>query len=193
MATFDVIFLGGGPAGYVGAIRAAQLGLNVAVIERDGVVTNPKGLDIEQCRGWLATQYPHADLLPDASTSKAVITALEENRKAREIGAEPGTAAIASELAGEIYGLPVLFEKIEDNPENRENLSVYFNHDPGTGPIYGWYLENNAAARPIFDAWLAPAGTKPAPVTVTRPLLLAADRASTLVSRRRRRRRLTNG
>lgn len=73
---------------------------------------------IAQCRGWLATQYPNAELLPDASTSKAVITALEENRKAREIGAEPGTAAIASELAGEIYGLPVLFEKIEDNPEN---------------------------------------------------------------------------
>ena len=37
MATFDVIFLGGGPAGYVGAIRAAQLGLNVAVVEREGL------------------------------------------------------------------------------------------------------------------------------------------------------------
>jgi dihydrolipoamide dehydrogenase len=37
MATFDVIFLGGGPAGYVGAIRSAQLGLNVAVIEREGL------------------------------------------------------------------------------------------------------------------------------------------------------------
>ena len=32
MATFDVIFLGGGPAGYVGAIRAAQLGLNVGAL-----------------------------------------------------------------------------------------------------------------------------------------------------------------
>jgi dihydrolipoamide dehydrogenase len=37
MATFDVIFLGGGPAGYVGAIRSAQLGMNVAVIEREGL------------------------------------------------------------------------------------------------------------------------------------------------------------
>jgi dihydrolipoamide dehydrogenase len=37
MASFDVIFLGGGPAGYVGAIRAAQLGLSVAVIEREGL------------------------------------------------------------------------------------------------------------------------------------------------------------
>ena len=37
MATYDVIFLGGGPAGYVGAIRAAQLGLNTAVVEREGL------------------------------------------------------------------------------------------------------------------------------------------------------------
>ena len=37
MASFDVIFIGGGPAGYVGAIRAAQLGLSVAVVEREGL------------------------------------------------------------------------------------------------------------------------------------------------------------
>src|SRR5438270_10841039 len=37
MSSFDVIFIGGGPAGYVGAIRSAQLGLNVALIEREGL------------------------------------------------------------------------------------------------------------------------------------------------------------
>ena len=37
MATFDVIFIGGGPAGYVGAIRAAQLGMSVAVVEREAL------------------------------------------------------------------------------------------------------------------------------------------------------------
>ncbi len=37
MSSFDVIFIGGGPAGYVGAIRAAQLGMTVAVVERDGL------------------------------------------------------------------------------------------------------------------------------------------------------------
>jgi dihydrolipoamide dehydrogenase len=40
---FDVIILGGGPAGYVCAIRAAQLGLNTAVVEREklgGVCVN---------------------------------------------------------------------------------------------------------------------------------------------------------
>ena len=44
MATsYDVIILGGGPAGYVCAIRAAQLGLSTAVIEKDklgGVCVN---------------------------------------------------------------------------------------------------------------------------------------------------------
>jgi dihydrolipoamide dehydrogenase len=37
MASYDVIFIGGGPAGYVGAIRCAQLGLNTAVVEREGL------------------------------------------------------------------------------------------------------------------------------------------------------------
>jgi hypothetical protein len=35
-------------------------------------------------------------------------------------------------------------------------MSAYFNIDPGTGPIYGWYMENNLDVAPIFDAWLAP-------------------------------------
>ena len=37
MASFDVIFVGGGPAGYVGALRSAQLGLSTAVVEREGL------------------------------------------------------------------------------------------------------------------------------------------------------------
>jgi dihydrolipoamide dehydrogenase len=37
MASFDVIFIGGGPAGYVGAIRCAQLGMSVGVVEREGL------------------------------------------------------------------------------------------------------------------------------------------------------------
>ena len=31
---FDVVIIGSGPAGYVAAIRAAQLGLNTACIEK---------------------------------------------------------------------------------------------------------------------------------------------------------------
>lgn len=32
---FDVVYIGSGPGGYTGAIRAAQLGLKTAVIEKD--------------------------------------------------------------------------------------------------------------------------------------------------------------
>jgi dihydrolipoamide dehydrogenase len=38
MASFDLIMLGGGPAGYTGAIRAAQLGLNTAIIDKREVL-----------------------------------------------------------------------------------------------------------------------------------------------------------
>ena len=31
----DLIVIGSGPGGYVGAIRAAQLGMKVAIVERD--------------------------------------------------------------------------------------------------------------------------------------------------------------
>ncbi|MFQ5895472.1 MAG: FAD-dependent oxidoreductase, partial [Nitrospinota bacterium] len=34
---YDVAILGGGPAGYVAAIRGAQLGAKVCVIEREGL------------------------------------------------------------------------------------------------------------------------------------------------------------
>ena len=37
MADFDVVVLGAGPGGYVAAIRAAQLGLKTAIIEKDSV------------------------------------------------------------------------------------------------------------------------------------------------------------
>jgi dihydrolipoamide dehydrogenase len=43
VASFDLIIIGGGPAGYVCAIRAAQLGLNTAVVEKEklgGVCVN---------------------------------------------------------------------------------------------------------------------------------------------------------
>jgi dihydrolipoamide dehydrogenase len=40
MAKYDVVVVGSGPAGYVAAIRAAQLGLNVACVEKN---KNPKG------------------------------------------------------------------------------------------------------------------------------------------------------
>jgi chorismate mutase/prephenate dehydratase len=64
-----------------------------------------------QCRNWLATQYPHARLIPEASSSSGV-------RMAAEAGPETGIAAIGSKLAAEMYGVTILFENIEDQSQN---------------------------------------------------------------------------
>jgi chorismate mutase/prephenate dehydratase len=61
-----------------------------------------------QCRHWLSVTAKDREVLPAASTSTAAELAATED----------GTAAIGSAIAGEIHGLHVLFENIEDNPDN---------------------------------------------------------------------------
>ncbi len=61
-----------------------------------------------QCHSWLSALAKDRNIQPAASTSAAAELAAHE----------PGVAAIASAVAGEIYGLRVLFENIEDNPDN---------------------------------------------------------------------------
>lgn len=61
-----------------------------------------------QCRHWLSVTAKDKDIQPAPSTSKA----------AEMASREPGVAAIGSSIAGELYGLHVLFENIEDNPDN---------------------------------------------------------------------------
>src|ERR1051325_3786575 len=41
-------------------------------------------------------------------------------------------------------------------PGEQAKVSVYFNVDNGTGKIRGVYLQENAAAEPIFEAWMKP-------------------------------------
>jgi carboxypeptidase Q len=38
----------------------------------------------------------------------------------------------------------------------RSRIAVYLNDDPGSGTTYGFYMEENAAAKAVFDAWLEP-------------------------------------
>lgn len=70
-----------------------------------------------QCRHWLATQYPRAEQRPAPSSSRAVQIVKEEYERDPS-GAGRGAAAIGSALAGELYGVNVLFEGIEDSPNN---------------------------------------------------------------------------
>ena len=46
--------------------------------------------------------------------------------------------------------------KAMNKERDYEKLSAYFNLDNGSGKIRGVYAEGNAAARPIFEAWLKP-------------------------------------
>ena len=74
MSQFDVIILGGGPAGYVAAIRSAQLGLATALVEQDklgGVCVNI---------GCIPTKA----LLHSANTANLIA------REAKELGIETG-------------------------------------------------------------------------------------------------------
>src|SRR5262245_16800750 len=42
----------------------------------------------------------------------------------------------------------------DENAAARDKFDVYFNIDNGTGPIYGWYLQNMESVRALFDRWL---------------------------------------
>jgi carboxypeptidase Q len=44
----------------------------------------------------------------------------------------------------------------DSNAVARSKLALYLNSDPGSGPIFGWYMEENPEAKGIFDAWLEP-------------------------------------
>jgi chorismate mutase/prephenate dehydratase len=79
-----------------------------------------------QCRTWLATQYPNAQLIPEASSSAAVMRAARA--KAVRGKGRTGVAAIGSTLAGELYDVNVLFENIEDNPHNITRFYVLSKH-----------------------------------------------------------------
>jgi chorismate mutase/prephenate dehydratase len=77
-----------------------------------------------QCRRWLKMNAPHAQVIPAVPTSKA----------AEMAAADPESAAIANYLGAHLAGLPTLFERIQDNPNNRTRfLVVGYNEPAPTG------------------------------------------------------------
>jgi Zn-dependent M28 family amino/carboxypeptidase len=94
----------------------------------------------------------------------AVAAAIEAVRILKTLGVKPRRTIRVGIWSGEEEGLlgsrAYVAQHLDpENPadaEAREDLSVYFNQDPGCGGIYGWYMENNAPAKAIFDAWLEP-------------------------------------
>src|SRR5262249_18910346 len=118
----------------------------LTAVER--VYSHPQAL--AECRGWLAKNLAGAQLVQTSSTSSA----------AREAAADAAGAAIGSRLAGELSGLPVLRERIQDRTENATRFVMLAREDgPRTGAdktTLGFALRDEPAALrralEIFDA-----------------------------------------
>lgn len=97
-----------------------------------------------------------------ADNADAVAELIEAMRILKATGVKPRRTIRAAIWGGEEEGLLGSHAYAQRhyagaaNAKERDGLYVYLNNDPGTGPIYGWYTEGNAAAKAIFDDWLAP-------------------------------------
>jgi chorismate mutase / prephenate dehydratase len=76
------------------------------------VYSHPQAL--AQCRQWLGRSIPDAQLVHTSSTAAAV-------QQARR---DPDGAAIGSALASELYGMPVLAERIQDHAHNQTRFAM---------------------------------------------------------------------
>ena len=72
---------------------------------------------LAQCRGWLDRHLPRVERVAVGSNAEAAAIAREK----------PHSAAIASQTAGEIYGLDVLASNIEDEPGNTTRFLIIGN------------------------------------------------------------------
>ena len=87
-----------------------------------------------------------------------VVAVMEAMRILSAVGAQPRRTIRAALWSGEEQGLlgarAYLAQHFADQAA-RDTLAVYLNDDPGSGKTLGFYMQGNAAAKAIFDAWLA--------------------------------------
>jgi len=92
----------------------------------------------------------------------AVAATMEAMRMLEAVGAQPRRTIRLALWGGEEEGLlgsKAYVEKhLKGDAAAREGIAVYLNDDPGMGPTYGFYSEENAGAKAIFDEWLRPLG-----------------------------------
>lgn len=69
---------------------------------------------LAQCRKWLDSHCPHVERIAVSSNGKAAKQAMDE----------PHAAAIASDMAAELYQLNVLAQNIEDHPDNTTRFLI---------------------------------------------------------------------
>ncbi|MCL2725042.1 MAG: prephenate dehydratase [Polyangiaceae bacterium] len=83
------------------------------------VYSHPQAL--AQSREWIAKHLPRAQVVQTTSTSTAAAV--------REMRADEHSAAIAAEIASEIYGVPILQRNVQDRPENATRFVVLARED----------------------------------------------------------------
>lgn len=69
---------------------------------------------LAQCRKWLDSYYPNVERVAVASNAEA----------AKRVKGEWNAAAIAGDMAADLYGLKILNEKIEDRPDNSTRFLI---------------------------------------------------------------------
>jgi hypothetical protein len=88
-----------------------------------------------------------------------VTAVMEAMRILTAVGARPRRTIRVALWSGEEQGLlgarAYVDRHIRDEAERRR-VSMMINDDPGTGATYGVYMQDNAAAKRIVDAWLEP-------------------------------------
>ena len=78
------------------------------------------GQSLGQCHEWLNANLPKAERIAVASNAEA----------ARRAAEEPGTEAVAGEMAAEHYGLTILAANIEDEPNNTTRFLILGDYAP---------------------------------------------------------------
>ncbi len=78
------------------------------------------GQSLAQCHEWLNSNLPKAERVAVSSNAEA----------ARRAAEEPGSAAVAGEMAAEHYGLEILASNIEDEPNNTTRFLVLGDYAP---------------------------------------------------------------
>jgi dihydrolipoamide dehydrogenase len=143
---YDIVFLGGGTGGYVAAIRAAQLGLNVAVVEKDKL----GGTCLH--RGCI----PSKALLKSAQVLTLAKHAAEYGVKISGVeGDYPQAIARSARIVDQLYkGIQFLFRKrgiavIEGRGRLKDNRTVVVHgHDGSTREVTGRTIIIDTGSRP---------------------------------------------
>jgi hypothetical protein len=97
----------------------------------------------------------------DGATDNAdgAVAVMEAMRILQAAGAQPRRTIRVALWSGEEQGLLGAAAYVKQHfatQAAKNQLDVYLNDDPGSGKTLGLYMENNRAAKAMFDRWLEP-------------------------------------